>query len=123
MYWWIRLETLGEQKDWIELEKLSKAKKLPGGFEDFVQVCLQTDNLAEARKYLPRVKEEFQVKYYVLAGLFEEAAQIAVQQKDDEALQNVYHKALSEDRQKAEKVREIMELYRSAATNSDRRGR
>ncbi|CAG7833384.1 unnamed protein product, partial [Allacma fusca] len=123
MYWWIRLETLGELKDWIELEKLSKTKKLPGGFEDFVQVCLKAENLDEARKYLPKVKDENQVKYYVLAGLFEEAAQIAVQQKDDEALQNVYHKALSEDRQKAEKVKEIMEVYRTVATNSDRRGR
>jgi len=31
----MRITCLGEAQDWIELEKLSKPKKIPGGFEVF----------------------------------------------------------------------------------------
>jgi len=32
-YWWARLSILGKQEDWNELEKLSKIKKSPIGYE------------------------------------------------------------------------------------------
>lgn len=32
-YWWTRLTVLAKQEDWNELEKLSKLKKSPIGYE------------------------------------------------------------------------------------------
>jgi len=32
-YWWARLSILAKQEDWNELEKLSKIKKSPIGYE------------------------------------------------------------------------------------------
>ena len=36
--------------------------------QDFVEVCLKAGDLNEAKKYLPKVKEDEQIKYYILAG-------------------------------------------------------
>nr|CAG4643026.1 EOG090X01BU [Ilyocryptus agilis] len=84
--WWLKVTTLGEIGDWIELEKLSRIKKSPIGYEPFVDVCLQYDNIAEAQRYLPKVDEQLSIKYYVKAKLYLDAAQIAFQRKDTEAL-------------------------------------
>lgn len=67
-FWWLRIETLGSQAEWIELEKFSKSKKPPVGFTPFVDVCLKYNNLKEAEKYLPKIKPEEKVKYYIKAG-------------------------------------------------------
>jgi len=32
-FWWVKITTLAEQEDWGELEKFSKAKKSPIGYE------------------------------------------------------------------------------------------
>jgi hypothetical protein len=32
-YWWLRVQVLGELGEWAELEKLSKSKKSPIGYE------------------------------------------------------------------------------------------
>jgi hypothetical protein len=37
-------------------------------FQPFVDVCLKHGNKYEAQKYLPKVKDELKVKYYVKAG-------------------------------------------------------
>nr|CAG4641471.1 EOG090X01BU [Eurycercus lamellatus] len=84
--WWLKVTTLAEIGDWIELEKLSRLKKSPIGYEPFVDVCLQFNNTVEAQRYLPKVDENLSIKYYVKAKLFLEAAQIAFQRKDTEAL-------------------------------------
>ncbi|PSN30635.1 Vacuolar protein sorting-associated protein 16 [Blattella germanica] len=85
-YWWLRILSLSELDEWIELEKFSKSKKSPIGMEPFVDVCLKYTKKYEAQKYLPKVKEELKVKYYVKAGLYEDAARIAYEQKDLQAL-------------------------------------
>lgn len=64
-YWWLRIQTLGEQAEWSELEKFSKSKKSPVGYAPFVDVCLKYDNTSEAIKYLPKVREDLKIKYYV----------------------------------------------------------
>jgi len=35
--------------------------------QDFVQACLQFGNREQALKYIPKVKEELKIKYYVQA--------------------------------------------------------
>ncbi|XP_076239321.1 vacuolar protein sorting 16 isoform X2 [Calliopsis andreniformis] len=64
-YWWLRIQCLAEQKMWGELEKFSKSKKSPIGYEPFIDQCLKYNEEKEARKYLPKVKDELKVKYLV----------------------------------------------------------
>ncbi|KPJ12917.1 Vacuolar protein sorting-associated protein 16-like [Papilio machaon] len=85
-YWWLRILTLAERHDWTELDRFSKSKKSPIGFEPFVDACLKYDNKDEALKYLPKCRDDIKVKYYVKAGFFEEAARVAFEQKDKSAL-------------------------------------
>ncbi|KAF2892196.1 hypothetical protein ILUMI_13977 [Ignelater luminosus] len=92
-FWWLRIQTLADLGDWVELEKFSKTKKSPIGYAHFVDVCLQKSNRTEAIKYLPKVSEDIIVKYYVKAEQLEEAAQIAFEQKDIQGLLYVQSKA------------------------------
>lgn len=64
-YWMLKIKVLGEQYKWGELEKLSKSKKSPVGYEPFAEVCLGRNDLMEAKKYLPKCKN---VKLFVKAG-------------------------------------------------------
>ncbi|KAF6207195.1 hypothetical protein GE061_018435 [Apolygus lucorum] len=85
-YWWLRIQILGEQEDFAELEKFSKQKKNPIGFEPFVDICLKKEKKIEAKKYLPKVRDELKVQYYTKLGMLEEAAQIAYDRRDPDAL-------------------------------------
>lgn len=85
-YWWLRIRALAQLNYWSELEQLSKSKKPPIGYGPFVDVCLEQKNTEEAVKYLPKVSEDFKVKYYVKAGKYEEAAKLAYEQRDVDAL-------------------------------------
>lgn len=66
-FWWMRILTLAEKLNWLELEKFSKSKKSPIGYEPFVEVCLQQDNIQEARKYIPRCPDKRKVHWYMRA--------------------------------------------------------
>lgn len=37
-YWSIRLQTHAELHEWLDLEKMSKTKKIPGGFEVLISI-------------------------------------------------------------------------------------
>nr|CAG4635949.1 EOG090X01BU [Eubosmina coregoni]SVE69644.1 EOG090X01BU [Eubosmina coregoni] len=102
-FWWLKLTTLAEIGDWIELEKLSRLKKSPIGYEPFVDVCLQYDKMDEAQKYLPKVEEHLSIKYYVKAKLFNDAAQIAFQRKDTDALHYIQSRCAS-NREAVDKI-------------------
>ncbi|XP_058063487.1 vacuolar protein sorting-associated protein 16 homolog [Anopheles bellator] len=89
-YCWVRVQTLAENFQWEELEKISKSKKSLIGYEPFVEVCLRQLNVAEAKKYLPRCSEENKLKWYLRAGCYVEAANIAFAQKDIDSLLKIY---------------------------------
>ncbi|XP_015782165.1 vacuolar protein sorting-associated protein 16 homolog [Tetranychus urticae] len=88
-FWLLKINILAEQRDWNELEKFSKSKKSPIGYEPFVSACLKFKNRTEAQKYVGKVREEFKVDYYVKTGLLEDAAKIAFMAKDVDALDYV----------------------------------
>lgn len=69
-----------------------------------MDICLVHGNRYEAQKYLARVREELKVKYYVKVNLLEDAAQIAFEQKDPEALMYVQSSCGNQDRNVVEKV-------------------
>ncbi|XP_055851662.1 vacuolar protein sorting-associated protein 16 homolog isoform X1 [Episyrphus balteatus] len=88
-YWWMRVQTLAEKGKFEELEKLSKSKKSPIGYEPFVEVCLSMGNVHEARKYIARCREDKKAKWYIRAGLHEDAAGTAFEQRDINTLQSI----------------------------------
>lgn len=67
-YWWLRIQVLAETYQWDELEKFSKSKKSPIGFEPFVEVCLKQNKPENARIYLVKCREEKKIKLYIRAG-------------------------------------------------------
>lgn len=91
-YWWLRIIVLSKNKEWRQLEDFSKEKKSPIGYEPFVDVCLEQNEKLEAQKYVNRVKDDVKVKYLTEVGMFEQAAQTAFEQKDDEGLKVVQSK-------------------------------
>nr|CAD7202791.1 unnamed protein product [Timema douglasi] len=85
-YWWLRILSLAALSEWSELDKFSKTKKSPIGYEPFVDVCLKYDKRTEAQKYLTRVKDDLKVKYYLKLGMLEEANNVATEHRDVQAL-------------------------------------
>lgn len=67
-FWWLKIEALAEAGDWHELEKFSKSKKSPIGYDPFVEVCVKYERLTEAEKYLQRVQPEHKVKCLIKMG-------------------------------------------------------
>lgn len=102
-YWWLRILCLAQLGDWEELVRFSKSKKSPIGYEPFVDVCVKYKS-AYAEQFLPRVQEELKVKYYAKAGLLEKACQIAVEQRDLQALMYVRSCCSSTDRELLERI-------------------
>ncbi|XP_041968252.1 vacuolar protein sorting-associated protein 16 homolog isoform X2 [Aricia agestis] len=91
-YWWLRILTLAQKDEWEELDKFSRSKRSPIGFEPFVDACLRRARRDQALRYLPRCMDDIKVKYYVKAEYYEEAAQVAFEQKDQNALLYVQKK-------------------------------
>lgn len=108
-YWWLRILTLAESDDWAELDKFSKSKKSPVGYEPFVDACLKYCKHEEALKYLPRCADDIKVKYYVKAGYYEEAAEVAFEQKDMSALLYVQNKCPLNESTKHAKIASLLE--------------
>lgn len=108
-FWWLRILNLAEKDEWTELDRFSKSKKSPIGYEPFVDACLKYFKNDEALKYLPKCREEIKVKYYVKAGFYKEAATIAFQQKDISALSFVQNKCPTHDVILHEEIKSLLE--------------
>lgn len=67
-FWYLRIEVLGTNYQWDELDKFSKSKKPPVGFEPFVEVCLKARNLNEAKKYISKCRDDKKIVWYNRAG-------------------------------------------------------
>lgn len=94
-FWWLKISALAENGDWEELEKFSKSKKSPVGYLPFVEICMKHNNKYEAKKYLSRVVPEQKVKACLLAGELDQAADAAVERKNENELNLVQSKCTS----------------------------
>lgn len=92
-YWWLRIQVYADHFQWDELEKFSKSKKSPIGYEPFVEVCLKHNNIHEAKKYLAKCSSHKKIKWFIRAGMVEEAALAALEQKDLQSLWTVHMNA------------------------------
>ncbi|XP_066488126.1 vacuolar protein sorting-associated protein 16 homolog [Tiliqua scincoides] len=82
-FWWLKINALAEREDWDELEKFSKGKKSPIGYLPFVEICMKHHNRYEARKFAPRVASEQRVKAFILVGDLDQAAEAAIERKNE----------------------------------------
>ncbi|XP_034235328.1 vacuolar protein sorting-associated protein 16 homolog [Thrips palmi] len=112
-YWWLRILAHAQNDEWEQLEKFSKDKKSPIGYEPFVDVCLEKNKKLEAQKYMSRVKDDLKVKYYAKIGMLEKAAQTAFEQKDVQALNVVQARCGAQDRHVVEQINTYLAQLRS----------
>ncbi|XP_028391423.1 vacuolar protein sorting-associated protein 16 homolog [Dendronephthya gigantea] len=88
-YYWLKLRALAKAREWMKLEEFSKSKKSPIGYEPFFEACFQFDNIKEAEKYISRVPLEERMNCYIRVGNIEQAANVAFNQKNEEALNSL----------------------------------
>ncbi|XP_070168587.1 vacuolar protein sorting-associated protein 16 homolog [Polyergus mexicanus] len=112
-YWWLKMQCLAEQGLWSDLEKFSKSKKSPIGYEPFIDECLKYNEKLEARKYLIRVKDDLKVKYLVKLNMLSEAAKTAFDQKDTSALTFVLAQCGSTDKQLVDKINMYLASFKN----------
>ncbi|XP_078613182.1 vacuolar protein sorting-associated protein 16 homolog isoform X2 [Branchiostoma floridae x Branchiostoma japonicum] len=103
-FWWLKIQALAEGSDWAELDRFAKSKKSPIGYEPFIDVCLKHQNRYEANKYVGRIADPAKVKAYIKIGNLEQAAETAMQQRNEEDLNLVLSKCTSSHRVLAEKI-------------------
>ncbi|XP_074657658.1 vacuolar protein sorting-associated protein 16 homolog [Tubulanus polymorphus] len=106
-FWWLKIMALAEVGDWAELEKFSKSKKSPIGYEPFIEVCMKYDQKREAEKYLQKVVPEKRARCLVKMNDLEAAIDFAFQQKSDEDLQYIFSKCGAQNRPLAEKIQNL----------------
>lgn len=104
-YWWLKISALAEKEDWDELEKFSRSKKSAVGYLPFVEICMKHHNKFEAKKYVARVNPEQRVKALLLIGDLDQAAEAAIEHKNDNEMNMVLSKCSSiSDNVTAEKI-------------------
>ncbi|TNN36873.1 Vacuolar protein sorting-associated protein 16 [Liparis tanakae] len=97
-YWWLKLKSLAEKEEWEELEKFSKSKKSPIGYLAFVDVCMKSNNVSEAKKYVSRVTPEQRVKAHLATSDLEGAADAAIERKNESEMGVVLSRCSASDR-------------------------
>jgi vacuolar protein sorting-associated protein 16 len=62
-------------------------KKSPIGYEPFVDLCIEANANPEAAKYVPKiVVPATRAEYFLKLGMWREAAEVALKEKDPELL-------------------------------------
>jgi hypothetical protein len=89
-FWWLKIRALSELGAWEALEKFSKDKSSPIGYEPFAEVSHLHGNLVEAIKYAKRIKTpESKVKWLSRLGQWSDAFMAARDAKSVELIQLV----------------------------------
>jgi len=97
-FWWLRLKALVELRDWESLEKFAKEKKSPIGYEPFVDLCIEAKANAEAAKYVSRITlPGTRAEYFLKLGMWKEAADVAMKEKDPELLVKLRNSSSSKE--------------------------
>ncbi|XP_078515863.1 vacuolar protein sorting-associated protein 16 homolog [Lissotriton helveticus] len=92
MFWWLKISALADREDWEEMEKFAKSKKSPIGYLPFVEVCVKHHNRFEGKKYISRVNPEQRVKAFLLVGDLDQAAESAIEHKNETEMNLVLSK-------------------------------
>ncbi|XP_073236793.1 vacuolar protein sorting-associated protein 16 homolog isoform X3 [Porites lutea] len=106
-FYWLKVRSLAESHNWLELDKFSKARKSLIGYEPFFEACLESNNRIEAEKYVSRVLPENKVACYVKLGKYEDAAETAFAQKSEDGLDLVLGKCATSNRPLVNRIQEM----------------
>lgn len=89
-FYWLKIRALSELGAWESLEKFSKDKTPPTGYEAFVDVCAKHGNVAEATKYARKIKIlESKIKWLCRLQQWPDAYMAARDAKDVDMLQYI----------------------------------
>ncbi|ODV90044.1 hypothetical protein CANCADRAFT_1774 [Tortispora caseinolytica NRRL Y-17796] len=92
MYAWIKLRSLISARNWQELEKISRDKKSPIGFEPYVNACLDAGRKDLAALFIPkcvRLSREERAELWIKAERFQEAGEEAYKNKNKDLLSRI----------------------------------
>jgi len=104
----LKLNALGEQGAFGEIEKMGKAKRPPCPFEHFIKVCIKAKRPDEAEKYLDRLQGKQRIAGLLQMGRYVDAAGVANQSGDIDLVEKCYNQAQRADPAAAA---EIAQLY------------
>ncbi|XP_023326390.1 vacuolar protein sorting-associated protein 16 homolog [Eurytemora carolleeae] len=85
-YLWLKVRSFGASKQWDELSNLAKSKKSLIGFGPFVDACIQGGAKEEAHRFVSLIPPEERLQYLMKLDMYSEAADLAFQLKNMEAL-------------------------------------
>jgi len=92
-WWHLKAKSLAKGHLWEELEKFSKSKKSPIGYEPFVNYCMDSNNVIEAKKYYLKVTvPENKFKCLIRMKMLSDALDVAFQNKDEHGINMVINK-------------------------------
>jgi len=91
-WWWVKVAALSDQRNFTELERLSKSKKSPVGYMSFVDACVRNNASDEAMKYVSKVQRDKQVAALCKIGNMRAAGDLAMQLNDIQQIQMVANK-------------------------------
>ncbi|KFD64326.1 hypothetical protein M514_09917 [Trichuris suis] len=84
-----KVEVLAQLSKWQELETWSKSRNFPVSTRALVEIYVDHEKFAEARKLLPRASQEDKLWILIKLGEFEEAASAALQRNDEKSLNRI----------------------------------
>lgn len=89
-FWHLQVKTLASCHRWDDLEALLKGGASPIGVLPFVEACVEEKALVEASKYIKRIEDIAEkMQWFCNIGFWREAAEVAAQHKDTDALQTI----------------------------------
>lgn len=94
-YLWLKVRAFGKSKQWVELANLAKSKKSLIGFGPFIDVCVESGCKDEALRYLVLIQPEERLQYLLKLDMHSEAAELAFQIKNLEALTMIEVKSVN----------------------------
>ncbi|OMH84292.1 Vacuolar protein sorting-associated protein 16-like protein [Zancudomyces culisetae] len=92
-YYHLKLRALVKIRDFVELDKLSKAKNSPIGFKPFVDELTNAQQFQEAAKYIPFCKLSQRPPLYLKINFLNEAVEAAIAAKDIGTLRSIHEQS------------------------------
>jgi len=108
-YAWIKLKAVVATKQWSELDKMSKEKRPPIGFEPFVLVCYEAKEFDQATAQVPKIPDALdRCRWYGKLKNYDDAMRTAVQAKNLQLLEEAWSEVPAKQRER------LADTYRKA---------
>lgn len=110
-YWHLQVRTLADVGDWAGLEALGSRRSNPIGVEPFIEACVEKKATQEAIKYIKKLSSaNTKMEWFCSIQCYAEAAEVANDEKDLDALRYIASRAKSKPTVRARIDRMIQAL-------------